>query len=145
MLPGLCLSLAVSPEKSNCSRGQRKAQGSTFWAEGQRMCPHVLWEMTLSFLLEVSRMQSPFSKHPAILGMGCMHRGGCNLLPPISTVKFEVGAGGEGKSKYLTSFQVTSIQVQDCLLAWFLILVLVSRLVRHYLLAVYFSLCLSLQ
>jgi len=81
-------------------------------------------------------MQSPFSKHPAILGMGCVHRGGCNLLPPIFAIKLKVGAGGEEKIKYLTSIQVTFIQVQDCLLAWFLILVLVSRLVRH-LIAVY--------
>lgn len=40
-------------------------------------------------------MQSPFSKHPAILGTWCMHRGGCNLPPPISAVKLKVGAGGE--------------------------------------------------
>lgn len=45
--------------------------------------------------------------------------------------------GRKRGEKYLISIQVTSIQVQDCLLAWFLILVLVSRLVRHYLVAVY--------
>lgn len=78
-----------------------------------------------------SRTQSTFSKHPAILGMGCMHRGGCNLVLPISTIKFKVGAGGEEKSKYLAGIQVTFIQVQDCFGAWFLILVLVSRLERH--------------
>lgn len=91
-------------------------------------------------------MQSPFSKNPAILSRDWMHRDGCNLLPPISTTKFKVGTGGQEsrKKEYLASIQVTSIQVQDCLLGWFPILVLFSRLVRHYLLAVY-SLCLSLQ
>lgn len=108
-----------------------------------------LWTMrndTLNFFSEVSRMQSPFRKNPAILSRDWMHRDGCNLLPPISTTKFKVGTGGQEsrKKEYLASIQVTSIQVQDCLLGWFPILVLFSRLVRHYLLAVY-SLCLSLQ
>lgn len=53
---------------------------------------------SLSFLVEVSRMQGPFRKHPAILGMDCMHRGGCNPLPPISAIKVEVGAGREERS-----------------------------------------------
>lgn len=78
-------------------------------------------------------MQSPFSKNPAISSMDWMHRGGCNFLPPISTTKFKLGTEGEEsrEKEYLTSIQVTSIQVQDCILGLFPILVLFSRLVRH--------------
>lgn len=99
----------------------------------------------VSFFSEVSRMQSPFSKNPGILSMDWMHRGGCNFLPLISTTKFKLETRGEEsrEKEYLTSIQVISIQVQDCLLGSFPILVLFSRLVRH-LLAVY-SLCLPLQ
>lgn len=43
------------------------------------------------------------------------HRLPKEIQPPVSAVKFKAGAGGEEKSKCLTSIQVISIQVQDCL------------------------------